>query len=322
MGIKKLIRESINDFLNEEKGINLKNTIFITYGLGNSFDKDKFAPPVTDTSAFMYDAAGWKNIPVANKESYKHYGNDNYMLCSLGALQRNKPSYGLWAAPLNSEYGWKDFRVKFPDKSQQLTTHFMFKLKRNANIYIIDGLEDIYDLIRPKSKYSDEELKYQLDFTPLIENGYDGVFVTHKAIKELRDDALRNWSVESICIFNKDVIVPYEESPFETAAANDFKDTTNRFNYDDKNGTNDYYGGDYEDEEVDGYYWELANRKKKNQIDRTIELYGNQNVNPDMSKFFKGRHPGILAQMKGNSKDAKMARDFNGTIGSVFKKKG
>lgn len=50
--------------------------------------------------------------------------------------------------------------------------------------------------------------------------------------------------------------------------------------------------------------------------DSDYERYSNRNVDRDMSKYFNGEHPAILAQGHGNGKKAKLARRFDGTIKS------
>ena len=60
---------------------------------------------------------------------------------------------------------------------------------------------------------------------------------------------------------------------------------------------------------------DIKNEKEK-QINKTYELYGNQNIKSDSSELFNGEHPGILAQGHGNNKKTKLARKYNGTIKS------
>lgn len=104
------------------------------------------------------------------------------------------------------------------------------------------------------------------------------------------------WDVESICVFNPEVIVPIDEDAFEKARINNYAKPYKSFL----------------DDEDD--FW--TDDRKKLQIQSDFDRYSNQNVNQDMSKLFKGKHPAILAQKHGNSKDSKLARKFNGTVQS------
>ena len=61
-----------------------------------------------------------------------------------------------------------------------------------------------------------------IDFKRLLENGYDGIYVTEKALslkgifslygENENVQGLLTWDVESLCVFNPDVVVPLEEN--------------------------------------------------------------------------------------------------------------
>lgn len=169
---------------------------------------------------------------------------------------------------------------------------FSFK---NVNKY--DTLEDLKKISNVPNTFGDKSI----NFKQLYKNGYDGIFVTANAVSNLRYvefgyAGLDTWDVESICVFNPDVIIPVDEDAFEKAKINKYAEPYK----------------DYYDDEDD--FW--TDSRKSLQMQSDFDRYSNQNVNKDMSKLFKGKHPAIMAQQHGNSKDSKLARKFNGTVQS------
>lgn len=261
--INKIISETIHRYINESK-INLSKMIFVAFGT-DKFDMSKVRPVDTD---------------------------------GIYTLLRNKPSGGVWASPIVSKNGWADWCNANDFRLKTLSKHFLFSLKPNAKIYVIDDLDDL--------KRISTTINYQLqqktiNFKLLVNNGYDGIFVTDNAASELRYvergyAGLDTWDVESICIFNPDVIVPIEEDAFEKAKINKYGKP--------------YYDNFYDEDDSN------SDDRKYLQMQSDFDRYSNQNLNSDMSKLFKGKHPSIMAQQHGNSKDAKLARKFNGTVKS------
>ena len=263
--LQQIIKESINKCLLEAKNNSfIYNITFVSYGT-NSFDRDRFKAPKMDD-----------------------------ML--------NKPHGGFWGSPLNSSNGWgkwcdsEDFNLDSLDK------HLLFKIKKGANIYIIDTKEDLDRISSNKNMIGGAFNMKTINFEYLYRN-YDGIFVTSNAISELRHVSdgvgLYTWDVESICVFNPDVIEVIEENAFEKATIPTFEEP--------------------DTEEEREYHFDLEERdriKKQKQINKAYELYGNQNINANSSSLFNGEHPGILAQGHGNNKKTKLARKYNGTIKS------
>lgn len=210
----------------------------------------------------------------------------------------NKPEGGLWGSPVGSKFGWADFCNRESFRLRTLNKHFLFKVKKSAKICIIDNLEDL-----KKHIYFDIEIgKYILDIYKLV-NSYDGIYLTNNGAITLSNipyklniSDLQTWDVESICIFNPRVVEPVIEDAFEKAQHHKYEKTL--FEPDDEM-----------------YDWDDLESRKHLQIDADFERYGNRNLE-DTSKLFKGEHPGLAAQKHGNSKDAKLARRFNGTIKS------
>lgn len=140
-----------------------------------------------------------------------------------------------------------------------------------------------------------------MDIKFLVDN-YDGVYVTKKAARGLKMGAIKlpvqdlgTWDVDSICVFTPDVVIPIEENSFDKAKINDYS-APNEYQ------DNTRYSG-----------------KNGRQMDHDYNLYGNRNLDKDMSKFFNGKHPAIVAQGDGRRADTKQARAFNGTLKSGLK---
>lgn len=246
--------------------MDLKNKIFISYG--------------TD----KYDPSRIKPIEVDSKWGRVH----------------NKPHGGLWASPVDSSFSWGDFCNREAFNLKSLNKHFIFKLKPESKICIIDNIDDLV-------KYSsfDNYLGMHTLYIKKIVSLFDGLYVSDNAVVELRHidlklrlNSLDSWDIESICIWNPDIVEPIEENAFEKASHHKYEKPL--------------YNSDEEE-----YYWDFdnLNDRKKLQIDADFERYRNTNVE-DSRNLFKGEHPALLAQKHGNSKDAKLARKFNGTIKS------
>ena len=271
------------------------NMIFVSYGT-DEFNKDKFKQPYFNE----YDV--------------------------------NKPRGGFWASPIDSKNGWGEWCNNEEFYIDKLDKHVLFKIKKNAKIYVIDTKEDL-DKVSTMSDESKEKLndilndiwkfnphldknnkktydyivnsiktKYNhlfkkvLNFDFLYKN-YDGVFATNNAVTKLRHvndgEGMYWWDIESICIFNPDAIEIIPETAFDKANIPTFE-TDNES------------------------YWneDTKNIKKQKQINKDFNIYSNQNINPDSSNLFNGEHPAILAQGHGNNKKTKLARKYNGTIKS------
>jgi len=105
--LHRIIKESVKKILKEAQ-FDVTDKTWITYGLGTSFNKDLFTPPDYN----------WMNTVFTNK-----------------------PKGGLWASPVDSKWGWKDWCER--ENFGKLDSSFMFKLKPNAKIYVVDDLNDL-----------------------------------------------------------------------------------------------------------------------------------------------------------------------------------
>lgn len=169
----------LNKKLQKDKSLVL-NKIWVSYGT-DSYDPMKFTPIIID------------------------------MRCSF----LNKPYGGLWASPADTEYGWKEWCEAEDFRTDKLSSSFEFKLSAIAKIYVIDN---VVDLKKVSTAGPNDMGQYFINYEMLLNMGYDGLFVTSHAARafhlwlnnEILD--LNTWDCESICIFNKDVVIPINKT--------------------------------------------------------------------------------------------------------------
>lgn len=155
---------------------NVHDMIFVTYGLGDRFDRDKF------------DA-------VRN-----HRG-------------RNKPDGGLWASPIDSEYGWREFcTYECYCEHTLYESSFRFRLTPDAKVYVIDSVRDLVGVpfkIRDPYCY----ITHLIDFEAMAYN-YDAILLTKKGERETRHSGLYfgmdldTWDCECLLVLKPDCVKP------------------------------------------------------------------------------------------------------------------
>ena len=119
---------------------------------------------------------------------------------------------GLWASPVDSEYGWKDFVLA--EDFGKLYHSWKFKLKKDAKILHVYKNEDILPYVVPEEKRDQESLdakKYYLvswHWNPNVYDDYDGVELHYcHDIESLRYGFFYSWDCDSIVIWNPNIIV-------------------------------------------------------------------------------------------------------------------
>ena len=147
-------------------------------------------------------------INIDDKE-FIVYGKSEFMPSKFEEVKNRewiKPIGGLWSSPVDSKYGWKDF-VLSGEIDRSLDTYFIFKLKPNSKVYIIDSEEDLFNI--PFTIKS--IIGICIDFEKMKDNGYDGILLTWNGQKKTRFTSnpyfdLYGWDVESLLVLNKDCI--------------------------------------------------------------------------------------------------------------------
>ena len=148
-------------------------------------------------------------------KKYIHYGHDKFQPEKLinrprdPYMQLYKPA-GLWASPVDSEWGWKDWCEREEFDLERLTTHFTFALSPDARVLEIHHADDIKDyLIANEEHWGPERwYNYTLD-TKAIERDYDAMEVyMSDNYTELHDTSIFYiYDVDSLVVWNPDVII-------------------------------------------------------------------------------------------------------------------
>jgi hypothetical protein len=139
---------------------------------------------------------------------YIHYGHKTFDKSKfkpiLNMLGFTKPSGGLWASPIDSELGWKDWCESEDFRECKEEDSFTFTLKENSNILHIYSLEDLRNL--PKM-ILDIKMFTVLDFEKIKDSGVDGIEL-HLYSEHYHDlyNSLYGWDCDSILIMNPDII--------------------------------------------------------------------------------------------------------------------
>jgi len=181
-----------------------------------------------DDDDVMYESTENDNIVFNNNWIFVTYGSDRFDRNRFERLRPNnladhkhgfmfqKYTGGLWACPLTNN-GWEKWCREEDFRVERLSSHFLFTLTENARIYVIDSQDDLI----AASTLVDRFGIHYINYDELIKNGYDGLFVTDRAIWSIRDGLKHNdeyyeglaiFDVESLCIFDPDVIVPVENN--------------------------------------------------------------------------------------------------------------
>ena len=126
-----------------------------------------------------------------------------------------KPS-GLWGSPIHDEDNTSDWgRFVESDYWEMIDTlkeHFLFRLKPNAKIFVVDTQESVRKL---PWKWDVGWGEYYVDW-PKVEKMYDGVYLAddHELWlnKKDKEPTFYGWDCDSICVFNPNAIEQIEES--------------------------------------------------------------------------------------------------------------
>ena len=136
---------------------------------------------------------------------YIHYGSSNFDKKRINIITSrplpNKPSFGLWASPIDSTYrSWEEWCRDEEYELDKLEEYFTFTLTNDAKILEIREPSDIkrYEIEREF-----EPIK-TIDYDSIIADGYDGVelYMNNELYWYLY-----GWDCDSIVIFNPNVVI-------------------------------------------------------------------------------------------------------------------
>lgn len=119
----------------------------------------------------------------------------------------SKPSGGLWASPINSTWGWRDWCATECFDCDDANS-FTFRLLLSAEVLVINCVDDMLQL--PVTRWFTDLV--MVDFEKLART-WDAVWLTERGQAATRFRAhncgfdLYGWDCESILVMNPDVIV-------------------------------------------------------------------------------------------------------------------
>ena len=147
-------------------------------------------------------------------KKYIHYGHTEFrrdLFCEINnRLMFSKPWGGLWASPVDAEFGWIDWCEREDFCKYRVSECFEFILSDTAKVLHIYGVEQLDDLPR-----QDECLASWvcLDFEQLLSDGWDAVELhlseetSYGGFMNGLYWSLYGWDCDSILIMNPEVIV-------------------------------------------------------------------------------------------------------------------
>lgn len=148
------------------------------------------------------------------KTVYRNYGNGSNFDPTLWKDPKNggwiKPEIGgLWASPVDSKWGWKDWceAEDFLDTSKQ--EYFDFCLSDDARVYTINTPTDIRIFKYAVSPFMSGYPILTIDFEGARKD-YDAIFLSELGERTTRFSdpfSFYDWDCESILILNKEVII-------------------------------------------------------------------------------------------------------------------
>ena len=140
------------------------------------------------------------------KTTYIHYGHSFFqpekMKEKPNLIYTSYKPHGLWASPVDAEWGWKDWCEETECFLETLDESFQFTLKSKANILHIHSWEDAKPFLIKQGTYN-----YSLKLKTIYKK-YDGMELhISENYGELHDSyPFYLWDVDSICIWNPDII--------------------------------------------------------------------------------------------------------------------
>ena len=149
---------------------------------------------------------------MENKK-YIHYGHKHFDREKFQSIRNipifTKPDGGLWASPVDAEYGWKRWCKDENFRECNKENSFTFTLSQNARVMTILSSKGAKALPKQEVKLPFDDWVI-VDFEKLREQGYDA-----DEVKISNDPALYwalyGWDCDSILIMNPDVVVEVEE---------------------------------------------------------------------------------------------------------------
>lgn len=147
-----------------------------------------------------------------------HYGSNRYN-AKLFRNVRNSPLWckpergGLWASPINSSRGWKDWCEREEFRTFGLKRFFTFQLDNTSKVLLIDEYGDLEHLSVTKETQTVGLRTFKgIDFENMFRKGFDAILLTDRgesATRWMRGPlgSLYGWDCESLLVLNKKKII-------------------------------------------------------------------------------------------------------------------
>lgn len=133
------------------------------------------------------------------------YGLGNKIdLNKINTIKNNKfvkPKGGLWASPINAEFGWREWCNT--ENFGNLETSFIFKF--SGDTLKIDSERDLYNF-----PWEWNEIYENPNFEKIEKSGCDAIWLTENGMRSTHLSMPRNlygWDCECVLILNKKGIV-------------------------------------------------------------------------------------------------------------------
>ncbi len=138
-----------------------------------------------------------------------HYGSSVFDPNKFKEVKNSNPAWykplagtGLWASPVNSEWGWIDWCEAEQFGNSRQSESFKFELSDDSRIYTIDSLSDLKRLPTIKSTYGGGW--HGLNFEKIAES-FDAILLTIQGESETRFSrpfTLYGWDCECLLVLN------------------------------------------------------------------------------------------------------------------------
>lgn len=146
---------------------------------------------------------------------YIHYGADHYDKSKFKSIETfdpvtNKPKGGLWASPVDTDWGWKDWCEGENFHLDRFNKNFKFTLANGSKVFHIRTADDVMKL--PVAKFPDSDLwsiGWYYDWKKIVKK-YDAVELHMSENYSLFHDIFYCWDVDSIIVLNPDIIKEVE----------------------------------------------------------------------------------------------------------------
>ena len=147
-------------------------------------------------------------------KEYIHYGHTKFHKGCFKPIKNTefwtKPNGGLWASPVDTKYGWKDWCHSNEFRECKEDNMFKFILSENSKVLHLYSINDLKDLpICFSDKFYDTRMVY-LDFE-ILSSEYDAIelHLSEEKYESFMDSLyykLYGWDCDSILIMNPDII--------------------------------------------------------------------------------------------------------------------